>query len=166
MTSKYPISKLERRLLLAFAFLLFAVFATEAFCDAVQSYNRSVYIQQQELARAAGATVINFSGNGPQTTPLFHLVSLFIFLTIWRQRYLQSFLPLTSLSYFSRCIYATTHLILNTYKGPPLRTVANSNESHRLICICIYCIFRNLVRIIARPIRLECKLSDTPVGFS
>ena len=87
MTSKYPISKLERRLLLAFAFLLFAVFATEAFCDAVQSYNRSVYIQQQELARAAGATVISFSGNGPQTTPLFHLVSLFIFLTIWRQRY-------------------------------------------------------------------------------
>ena len=87
MTSDYPISKLERRFLISFAFLVFAVVATTIVAEAVQAYNLSVSTQQKELARAAGATVISFSGGSPGATPLFHLISFFILFTIWKRRY-------------------------------------------------------------------------------
>lgn len=100
MKREYPISKLEQTFLTGIAFLVSAAFATTIFVEAVQAYNLSVSTHQKNLAIAAGATVISFSGCCTESTPLFHLISFFILFAIWKRRY------------FGAAIISTIYLLL------------------------------------------------------
>lgn len=87
MKQEYSISRIERSLIISFGFLVFALFATGIFAEAVQSYNESVVRHQNELAERAGARIISFSGGGAMPTiPLFHLITFPIFLMLFNAR--------------------------------------------------------------------------------
>ena len=80
MTIKYPPSRFERVLILAFAFLAFALFAMGIAGEAIQSYYASVVRHHNEIARAAGVkNIISFSGGPYNSIPLFNLITFLSF---------------------------------------------------------------------------------------
>ena len=84
MTMKYQPSKFERVLILAFTFVAFALFATTIAAEAIQSYNDSVVIHHNKIARQAGVkNIIEFSADGfNYRAPLFNLITFPILLAL------------------------------------------------------------------------------------
>lgn len=83
MRTNYQPSKIERVFLLAFAFQAFVLFAMDIFYQAVQSYNESVVLHHNEIARQAGVEYIigpgSFAAHGfDHNIPLFNLITFLI----------------------------------------------------------------------------------------
>lgn len=82
------ISKREHKLLTAFAFVVFGFVLLFISLSIIQDYNYSVSETQKELMSQANAqSNIKFSGgNGLTFFPLFHLLTFFIFVAVFKTK--------------------------------------------------------------------------------
>ncbi len=84
----YQPSQIERVLILAFAFVAFALFALNIAGEAIESYNDSVVRHHNKIARQAGVkNIIEFSADGfNYQAPLFNLITFPILLALIKPR--------------------------------------------------------------------------------
>ena len=87
MNANKYVSKSEHILLVLVAFVLFTFISSVLILDVINSYNYAVLEGQRNLmSHANGEPIIRFSGGSGQMMPGFHILSLFVFVALFRSK--------------------------------------------------------------------------------